>query len=88
MLTCIVVSNGITLLLAIALTMSEWMARTNKIKENSIVKISFFIILFIKLLIILIYNDYGKTSTIKNRNDPHFLLRWKFWYPSLYDGIF
>jgi hypothetical protein len=36
MLTCIVVSNGITLLLAIALTMSEWMARTNKIKENSI----------------------------------------------------
>jgi hypothetical protein len=36
MLTCLVVSNGITLLLAIALTTSEWMARTKRIKENSI----------------------------------------------------
>jgi hypothetical protein len=36
MLTCLVISNGITLLLAIALVVSEWMARTNRIKESSI----------------------------------------------------
>jgi hypothetical protein len=36
MLTCLVVSNGITLFLAICLAVSEWMARSNKIKENSI----------------------------------------------------
>jgi len=36
MLTCLVVSNGITLFLAICLALSEWLADTKKIKENSI----------------------------------------------------
>jgi|Laugresu1bdmlbsd_1035121.scaffolds.fasta_scaffold35276_3 hypothetical protein len=36
MITCLVISNGITLFLAICLVLSEWMARNEKIKENSI----------------------------------------------------
>jgi hypothetical protein len=36
MIACVIVSNGITLLLAICLAVSEWLAESEKIKENSI----------------------------------------------------
>jgi hypothetical protein len=36
MLTCLILSNGITLFLAICLSISEWLAETKRIKENSI----------------------------------------------------
>jgi hypothetical protein len=36
MITCLLLSNGITLFLAICLAISEWLAESKRIKENSI----------------------------------------------------
>lgn len=40
MITCLVTNWGITFFLAIALTASEWLAKTEKFKENGLLDLT------------------------------------------------
>ena len=48
MITCLVTNWGLTIFLGILLTISEWLAKTKKIKENGLLDL---IIHFLKVLL-------------------------------------